>query len=375
MNPGLYVHVPFCARRCHYCNFLTRGNPTSEDIRDYLNALRLHAAAMRLRTDGRVFGTLYLGGGTPAFLDERSLAEMFAILRENFVFLDDAEITCEANPGELDSQKIQALKALAVKRVSLGIQSFDDALLQKIGRSHDAGDSRRTIGALREAGFVNVSADLMIRLPGQSVDAVRRAARECARLSLQQVVIYDLNVHNGTVFGRLAKDGRLDLPSEDTHQLMMEEAEAVLEAEGFRRYEISNFARPGFESRHNLIYWNNGEYLGLGPGAFSYLDGDRFVFAGSLAEYFQKCASGDWRPRESETIGGPMKEMETLLTGLRLSRGVCRSAFVLIRDHLEKVLPPLVREGFIEEQNRNLRLTRKGRYAAETVFTELSFGD
>jgi oxygen-independent coproporphyrinogen-3 oxidase len=213
------------------------------------------------------FDTLYLGGGTPSSLNIPELRRLVKSVRSAFEFKGGYEFTCELNPGDGDETKLEALRAIGVNRVSLGCQSFRDAILKKLGRRHTVRDIEKTISKIRRAGIVNTSFDLMLRLPGQTAEDFRDSVRRCIRLEASQVSLYDLEVHEGTLFGQSQKEGKLDLPGEEEHARMYESAIEMLTSAGYEHYEISNFAKPGLASRHNLIYWHNQEYLGLGPGA------------------------------------------------------------------------------------------------------------
>lgn len=369
---GLYVHVPFCRRKCHYCNYVIAAAAPARLKEDFFRAIEKEAEFQRARRGPLVFDTLYLGGGTPSALDGAEMSRLVSILRKHFGFCEGFEFTCEANPGEINAAKARVYRKLGVNRISLGAQSFDDALLADMGRIHDSAAIGATARMLREEGFGNISFDLIIRLPGQTprgvVDSVRRAASEGA----SQMVIYDLNVHEGTVYGARRRRGTLELPPEERHFEMARAAEETLAESGYVQYEISSFARPGFESRHNLIYWHNAEYLGLGPGAFSYMEGCRYQYARDAARYVEKCLAGRWENDDEDFLSPEKTEMETLLTGLRLKEGVALRAFPLLGRRLESEAAALAGEGLIEEKGGRWALTRTGRHLAETVFTRLA---
>lgn len=375
MNPiGLYVHIPFCVRKCHYCNFVIAPSSDPRLRRDYFTALQAEAADARARYGAIEFDTVYLGGGTPSALTEDEIRRLFDLLRRNFSWKSDAEITCEVNPGEVDEAKFKVYRALGINRISLGVQSTNDELLKVMNRAHDAADARRTAAVAVDTGFENISMDLIIRLPGQKVEDVSRSLYDVVEWNAHQVVIYDLAVHEGTHFGLKRRKGELNLPTEDAHGAMFDEVERILGDAGFEHYEVSSFAKPGYGSRHNLIYWRNQPYLGLGPGAFSYMEGVRYVYAQSVARYLQKALQGDWSRDESDTLGPEERERETLLTGLRLRPGVRVDRFPIIRGSVEAEIPALAAAGLVEYDEGVLRLTRKGRYLAESVFTQLSSG-
>ncbi len=371
---GLYVHIPFCIRKCHYCNFVIAPSSDQRLRADYFTALEAEAADARMRYGAVEFNTVYLGGGTPSALTADETRRLFDLLRKNFTWKADAEITCEVNPGEVDDAKFKVYRALGVNRISLGVQSTNDELLKAMNRAHNAADARRTAAVAADLGFGNISMDLIIRLPNQKVEDVRTSLTDIVEWNAHQVVIYDLAVHEETHFGLKRRKGELALPADDVHEAMFGAVEQVLGDAGFQHYEVSSFAKPGYESRHNLIYWHNQPYLGLGPGAFSYMGGVRYVYAQSVARYLQKALRGDWSRDESDTLGPEERERETLLTGLRLRPGVEIGRFPIIRGSVEAEIPSLAAAGLVEYDDGVLRLTRKGRYLAESVFTQLSSG-
>ncbi|MBP9733827.1 MAG: radical SAM family heme chaperone HemW [Candidatus Omnitrophica bacterium] len=369
---GLYVHIPFCIRKCHYCNFVIAPSSNERLRRDYFTALEAEAAEARQRYGPIAFDTVYLGGGTPSALTVSEMENLFALLKKHFSWRPDAEVTCEVNPGEVDEKKFDAYRRLGVNRISLGVQSTNDELLRAMNRAHNAEAARRTAQMAIAAGFDNISMDLIIRLPNQKVEDVYQSLADIVEWKAQQLVVYDLSVHQNTQFGLKRDRGLLPLPSEDTHEKMFAAVEEVLGGAGFDHYEVSSFARPGYESKHNLIYWRNQPYLGLGPGAFSYMEGVRSVYAQTVAGYVDKALRADWSRDEEDILTPEDKEMETILTGLRLKPGIDMSRFPLMRPAVEAEIPSLAGLGLVEYDEPHLKLSRKGRYLAESVFTQLS---
>lgn len=380
---GLYVHIPFCAVRCHYCNFITTTEHTPE-LRDrFFKALFLEIKHVRerfghppvlqdearpLSQSGLSFETLYFGGGTPSSLNIPELGRLNDEIHEAFDFKEGYEFTCEFNPGDGDKMKLQALRKAGVNRISLGCQSFRDDILQKLGRRHTTRDIVTTIENIRKAGIHNISFDLMLRLPGQTVEDFHDSVQKCIDLDASQVSLYDLEVHGGTPFGRSQKEGRLDLPGEDDHVRMYKAAIEMLTGAGYEHYEISNFAKPGVASRHNLIYWHNQEYLGLGPGAFTYLNGTRSQLAPDLLHYLEKCKTADWKNDVEDKLSEEEKETETLAMGLRLREGIAPHSFPKIYPVLKGRLETLCAEGFMEKCGNRVRLTTRGKFLSENMF-------
>ncbi len=371
MTRGLYIHIPFCARKCFYCDFVITVKRSADDRSRFLSALENELAQAAQRYGRLPFATLYFGGGTPSLLTPDELNRILGAARRRFAIAPDAEMTLELNPDDASAEKLGALRQSGINRISVGVQSFNDRLLRQMGRLHDAEGARQALRLIREAGFVNVSADLILRLPEQTVADVRGSVVELIEAGVSQVVLYDLAVHEKTVYGLRQRQGRLPLPEEPLHREMFSAALTALENAGFAQYEVSSFARPGFESRHNLIYWRNQEYMGLGPGAFSYLDGTRFQFAGSTTRYLEKCEAGDWQPDTAEIISPRNRQVETLLTGLRLAEGVDLEQLPELRNLLAEAVAPLTEKGLVRLKENRLSMTREGRFVAETILSAL----
>jgi oxygen-independent coproporphyrinogen-3 oxidase len=389
MNKGLYIHIPFCQTRCRYCNFVTTAEHSPGLRERFLEAVLAEIQHARNRFGRFSFETLYFGGGTPSSLSVPELSRLAEGVRSAFEFEDGYEFTLEFNPGDGDGAKLKALYETGVNRVSLGCQSFQNAILKKLGRRHTERDIAETVSKIRQAGIFNISFDLMLRLPGQAVEDFRDSVRQCLELGASQVSLYDLEVHEGTPFGQSQKEGKLDLPGEDDHARMYESAIEMLTSAGrheklgeprpskdsggagYEHYEISNFAKPGLASRHNLLYWHNQEYLGLGPGAFTYLNGVRSQFAPGLARYLEKCEASDWTNDSEDRLSEEEKETETLATGLRLREGVAPGSFPKIYPALKGRLKTLCDEGLVEISGENIRLTARGKFLSEDVFAFL----
>lgn len=369
---GLYLHIPFCRVKCHYCNFVITLDRSASMRERFLCALEKEIASARARYGNLSFETLYFGGGTPSALDSVEFRRVVSALRSSFSFDALKEFTVEINPGDVDAEKISAFKKLGVNRASVGAQAFQQSLLEKMGRPHGSSEIHETVKLLKEEGIGNISLDLIFRLPGQDVHAFCASLDEALSLEPAQLTLYDLEVHEKTRFGLMQKKGELSLPGEDAHFEMFEKAALKLQASGYRHYELLSFARPGFESRHNMIYWENQDYLGLGPGAFSYLEGTRYQFSESVPQYLKKCEAGDWVPAVSDVLTPEKKEVESLLTGLRLDHGVDLCAFPLIRETLKPAVEELVSGGLLETRGTRIVLTFRGRALAETVFLRLT---
>lgn len=369
MPRGLYVHIPFCHQKCHYCNFVIALDKAG-NLREKFFVSIQHEIAESARRYGRLkFDTLYFGGGTPSMLTPIEAARLLDMLFGAFDFEPGFEFTYEMNPEDADPERLKSFRNLGVNRVSLGAQSFNNDLLKNMGRRHTAEDTVRAVANARAAGFNNISLDLIISLPDQTLRDVEEALAQAVELGPNQISIYDFDLHENSVYGLRAKRSELILPSEDEHLKMAELVESRLTSAGYVQHELLNFAKPGFESKHNFIYWHNQEYLGVGPGAFSYLNEVRYQFATSVSRYFEKCVAGNWARDMEDAISPREKEIETLLTGLRLKEGVSLAQFNMIRKALEEKIEKL--DGLLEKNGDRFRLSRRGRFVAETVFAQL----
>ena len=311
---GLYLHIPFCRRKCAYCDFysLPRG---AEAMDAYTDALCAALRAAAPRAAGYCADTVYFGGGTPSLLGEARLSRLLETAAASFALAPDAEITFEANPeSACDVSVLRALRRAGFNRVSLGMQSADDGMLTVLGRIHTHGDTRRAVGAARQAGFENLSLDLMYGLPGQDAALWRGTLSAALALQPEHLSCYALKLEPGTpLYAR-----HDPLPDDDAQVDMYLDAVSQLAAGGYAQYEISNFARPGFASRHNLKYWTLGEYLGFGPGAHSDFGGRRFALARDLDAFLR----GETVFSEDAPIPAQERSRERVLLGLRTSRGL-----------------------------------------------------
>lgn len=315
---GVYVHVPFCARKCPYCDFysVVREAPEAR----YVEALARELIRMRGEFEGRA-RTLYFGGGTPSRLSVEAIGRVVASVRSLYQLVEGAEVTVEVNPDDATPAFFAGLHGVGVNRVSVGVQSVDAAVLRALGRQHAAAQGIRAVELARKAGIYNVSGDVMYGIPGQRESSVRATCRALVAAGCTHVSAYHLIVEEGTRFGRQHAAGVFqevdEAVSEAHYQAVCEE----LGGAGFVHYELSSYARPGFESRHNSLYWRGGRYVGVGPGAHSYDGERRWWNPRSVGRYVARIESGEL-PREVETLGEIERFEEWLLTGLRLAEGV-----------------------------------------------------
>ncbi len=369
---GLYVHIPFCVKKCHYCDFVVTTTGGAEVKNDFLDALEKEVIYYSPQLRGKKFDTVYLGGGTPSTLDAVQIWRVFSILRGHFSFRSGIEITCEVNPGDLNEEKAGAYRELGINRISLGAQSFHDDTLKRINRAHGSREIYQSFALLRREGFKNINMDLILSLPGETLKESEHSLRELKRLDPDHVSIYELTIEEKTVFGEQFKKGALKLPDEEEELQILSFAREFLKQSGYLHYELLNYAKPGFQSRHNCLYWANEATLGLGPGAFSYLDGRRFRNSFDVDEYLRKIKNGDWSASEEETLTPEKKETESFLLSLRLLEGSDLGRFRSVKSRLGGALSGLMDEGLLTNEGGKVRLTGRGQFFAETVFAELS---
>lgn len=315
---GLYLHIPFCAQACHYCDFHFSTNLRTRS--EIVDALRKELGMQQHYLQNEPLATIYFGGGTPSLLDARELEAIFSSIREHFTVEQSAEITLEANPDDLTPQRLESFRNLGINRLSIGIQSFDDDVLKFLNRSHNSQAASQCVIRARQAGFNNISVDLIYAIPGQNDSAWTENIRQAIGLQPNHISSYSLTIEEKTVFGKWSSKGTLNAVSDDIAAVQFETLMTILEKEGFDHYEISNFARPGFQSQHNSSYWRQQKYLGIGPSAHSY-NGESRQFNISNNTAYQKAIQTGKIPFEREVLTVEDRINEYLLTGLRTSWG------------------------------------------------------
>ena len=361
-----YVHIPFCTQICYYCDFskvFIKNQPVDAYLEHLIQETRSYEIG-KLRT-------LYIGGGTPTALSAQQLAYLLTELPKVMDLSEVEEFTIEANPGDLDPDKIAVLKESQVNRVSLGVQTFDNKMLKKIGRSHQEQDIYDNIRHLKQAGFDNISIDLIYALPGQTMDQVKENVAKAIDLDIPHMSLYSLILENHTVFMNRMRRGKLPLPKEELEAEMFEYIIEELEKAGFEHYEISNFSKPGFESRHNLVYWDNAEYYGLGAGASGYVDGIRYKNHGPIRHYLEAVEAGKARITE-EHLELEEKMEEELFLGLRKKTGVSKARFeekfgISFDQRYGQVVASLTEQGLLVPDDKQVRMTKRGLFLGDTV--------
>ena len=361
-----YVHIPFCTQICYYCDF-SKVFIKNQPVDSYLE----HLIEEYDSYDIKKLRTLYIGGGTPTALSAPQLAFLLEKLTDKLDLSYLEELTIEANPGDLDQEKIAILKDSPVNRVSLGVQTFNDRMLKQIGRSHSEKDIYENIANLKKAGFDNISIDLIYALPKQTMEDVKTNVAKAIALDIPHMSLYSLILENHTVFMNRMRRGKLPLPKEDLEAEMFEYIIAELEKAGFEHYEISNFSKPGFESRHNLMYWDNAEYYGIGAGASGYVDGVRYKNHGPIRHYMQAVEAGNTRVQE-EVLTLKEKMEEEMFLGLRKKSGVSKKRFeekfgLSFEDHYGAVVSELTEQGLLVPDRDIVRMTKQGLFLGDTV--------
>ncbi|HLH27035.1 MAG TPA: radical SAM family heme chaperone HemW [Chloroflexota bacterium] len=368
---GLYIHVPFCARLCPYCDFDTQD-------RD-LQLISPYAVALVREVDllpAARLHSVFFGGGTPSLLQPAQLAAVLDACRARFALPPDCEITVECNPNNVRAARLDGYRAAGVNRLSLGVQAMDDAALKLLGRQHTVERVRQAVATARATGFDDLSLDLMYGLPGQTLAAWERTLDAALALAPEHLSCYLLTLEDWTPMGQQVARGELALPDDDLVAAQYELTRARLAAAGLRQYEISNCARPGRESRHNLGYWRAEPYLALGPGAVSSLGGRRRKQTPVVADYLAAVAQGEHRFVEDERLDAATQAREALMLGLRLRAGVDLAAYRArfgrdVRDVCGAALDELVVSGFLEWHAGRLRLADRALLVSNEVLVRL----
>lgn len=397
---ALYVHIPFCETKCPYCDFNTYAGIEAM-MPAYVRALEHEIAGWGQLLPATAVASVFFGGGTPSYLPTRDVARLMRAVHGAFAVTPDAEVTLEANPGDCTVERLRAVRGAGFNRISIGVQSLDDTELRLLGRRHDAARARQAVGAARQAGFANVNVDLIFALPHQFVASWEHTLDEAIALAPDHVSAYALTLESGTPMDVQVRKGELPEPDPDIAAEMYRLAQERLASAGYAQYEVSNWARPGMASRHNLAYWRSGAWLGVGPGAHSALyangapalaamgaDGVRFAVMKPPREYVRLASA--WAPQADgplrlETVRGiAFVESvdalsrrtvmgDTMMMGLRLNEGVADDAFaarfgVSIANAFPRALAECMADGLVGWHDGSLRLTERGRLVGNVVF-------
>lgn len=374
---ALYVHVPFCLHRCGYCDF-TLVADRDDLIPAYLTALRNEIDADSHRLDRRrttsQANSIFVGGGTPSHLSNQQLQQFGVLIQHAWPPAANCEFTMEANPDGLNRDKMQAIRDIGVNRLSLGVQSFDDHVLKTLERQHDAGMARSVVENAA-AIFDSVSVDLIFGVPGQTRETWQQTLQTAIDLPVQHVSTYGLTFEKGTSFFRRQREGDLQAVADELERSMYADAIDILEQAGFRHYEISNFAIPGRECRHNFAYWTGRPYLAYGPGAARYVNGIRSTNARSVKRWIESWLNHQPALQESEQLNNKQRAREAIFLGLRLVDGFDMKEFArrfrtTVNDLAGESLQHHLSGGSLQIIDDHLRLTREGRFIADSVVTD-----
>ena len=377
MSLSVYIHFPFCTNLCSYCDFYKcTHKPDEVDL--YLDALsqEMSLAADEIDPDKRIIRTLYIGGGTPSLISPFQLDDLLHNLKRKYRLDKNLEFSLEANPESVTRENLTGYAELGVNRPIFGVQSFDLNALKKLGRRHRVDDTHRAVYLARALGIENFGIDMIFGLPGQTSKLLSRDLQELINLDPPHVSYYQLTVEPGTTLARKVADGTIKLPGNDLGAAFYSAINTELKSNGYFRYEVSSFAKPGYECRHNMTYWDGGEYLGFGPSAHSSLDGVRFANIDDLNEYMTSINRGE-RPIKLDHRDESQRISETIMLGLRTTRGIDRKSFQSLYGRgLEESLDPkhyetFVKLGLIEPDEERVRLSEKGLPLADEIIERL----
>ena len=371
---GIYIHIPFCKQKCLYCDFYSVCEDEKKQT-EYFEVLKNEIEDVGKNTENAIIKTIYIGGGTPSFVNSKYILEILNTLKNYFLIDDNAEITIEVNPGTIDKTKLEDYKSVGINRLSIGMQSSNNEILKTIGRIHSWEEFLNCYNLAKEVGFNNINIDCMIGLPNQTIEDVIDTLNKIISINPEHISMYSLIVEEGTPIEKLIKDGKLNLPDEELERNMYHTAKELLENSGYIQYEISNFSKPGFESKHNLDCWHQKEYIGFGAGAHSYTDGCRYSNIANVDEYI-KCYKEN-RIEDSITIHEKQDKTamakEYILLSLRTIKGCSKKDFYSkfgydIKKGFKEELNKLEKSGLIAIDNEFIKLTRKGLDLANIVW-------
>ena len=364
---SLYIHIPFCVRKCLYCDFPSFSGMDGM-FEDYVRRLCREMDEAAPSFYGVGVKSVFFGGGTPSILPPALMGRIMDKIMSAYDVNSDAEISMEANPGTLDAAKLREYKSMYFNRLSMGLQAWQDRLLERLGRIHSVGEFEDNFLQARDAGFKNINVDLMFSLPGQTMDDWQETLEKVIRLDPEHISAYSLIIEEGTPFFDMYEKGQITETDEDTDRRMYYLAKEMLSDKGFRQYEISNFAKEGFECRHNITYWRTEEYRGFGLGAHSYVDGTRFHNSADMKEYM----AGGGRLDMEKLTPEEMQE-EFMFMGLRMNEGISKEEFLKrfktdITSVYGQEISELISEGLLTENKGRISLTDRGIDVSNQVF-------
>lgn len=371
---GIYLHIPFCKQACYYCDF--HFSTSHEGHTELIESMAKELFLQRNYPGGEIINTIYFGGGTPSLLSEEELSLLLKSVRDNFDVSPNAEITLEANPDDIDERKLYEFRRLCINRLSLGIQSFSDHVLSFLNRAHKADAAIESVQKARAAGFTNISVDLIYAIPGMDTKGWISNLERAIDFNPEHISAYSLTIEEKTVFGKWRNKGKLQPTDDDQAAEQMEIMIDMLEQAGYEHYEVSNFSKSGFQSRHNSSYWTGEKYLGVGPSAHSY-DGNTRQHNVSNNHLYVRSIKNNFVPCEVEQLEISEKINDYILTSLRTSRG-CDTAVLLTEHQFDLIqnkmssIKKLTAAGLVTLHDGGvLRLTRRGKLVADAIASEL----
>lgn len=374
---GLYIHIPFCAKKCYYCDFISYAQK-QDKIEEYCDSLikEIEQESKNINKED-VVTTIYIGGGTPSFVDAKYITKIVETIKNNYMVEENAEITIEVNPGTVDESKLNEYKKCGINRLSIGLQSTKSELLKEIGRIHTYEEFLNCYNSARNVGFNNVNIDLMLGLPNQTMQDMEESLKKVISLSPEHISLYSLIVEENTPIEKMLQEGVLKLPPEELEREMYWKTKEILEKNNYKHYEISNFAKEGYESKHNSNCWKQKEYLGFGVAAHSYYESKRYCNTNSIEEYCENIEDNNFKNNRTifEEQSQDEKQKEFMMLGLRMLEGVdiqeFKKKFVnnpiyIFHGELEK----LINEDLLEIDLNKIRLTNNGLDFANLVWEE-----
>ena len=370
---SVYIHIPFCATKCYYCAFNTYTFH-KEQAKAYLQALRTEMELYASETEP--LQTIFIGGGTPSILSANALAQLLTDIHQHFQITSDAEITVECNPGTVDAEKLRVMRDNGVNRLSFGLQAMQDETLKQLGRIHTVAEFLESYHLAREHRFENINIDLIFALPDQTMDAWHHTLNEVISLEPDHISAYNLVMEETTPFYEWWQAGELRLPTEDTEADMFQYTIETLTAHGYEHYEICNFARPNRAARHNLVYWDNQPCIGLGTGAWGYINRTRYSNIRGIAPYIKELSERNKPIADTEHLTGHAEKSETLMLALRKREGISLNVYQnRFGEDIEVAFGSILKKwmdlGLLERTATHLRLTPRGLFLANEVFVEL----
>jgi oxygen-independent coproporphyrinogen-3 oxidase len=372
---GLYIHVPFCAQKCNYCDFNSYKIEEKNQKKEYLISIKKEMELYKEDFKNKEFTSIFLGGGTPSILNSEELTILVNSIYENFNINKDAEITMECNPGTLNKEKLETIKSLGINRLSMGLQVTQNHHLKYIGRIHTYEQFEKNYKDAIDIGINNINVDLMYSLPNQSFDEWKETLDKIIKLNPPHISAYSLILEEGTKFYDMYMNKEFELNDEETDINIYKYTIDTLSKNGYHQYEISNYAKEGYECKHNIVYWKCEKYLGLGPGASGYIENYRYSNICDVEEY-NKCLHNNKKPIEDKNTLSKKDEMEEFIfMGLRMNEGINLDRFyekfgVNFKQKHNNILDKLKNLNLIIEQNNNITLTQRGREISNTVFIE-----